>query len=269
MKYYWRGFIGHARVARDFLLDLIFPIHCLRCEVEGEWLCKKCKRKLELNTQDYCPECNEKNSYFGAFCLLCQPNKSLDGIWVAGDYQNKLLAKIIKKYKYHFIKDLNHILGEFVARYIFSLINQTRLTKLNIVSDSIWRSFDRLKKAPALLFDLGDSILIPVPLHQRRLRWRGFNQSLVLAEEIAKHFSIAVVDDCLVRQHHTKAQAKLSKKERLVNLKNCFVCRYPLKNKNIILIDDVTTTGTTLNECAKALKASGAKSIWGLVIARG
>ncbi|MDM8000956.1 MAG: phosphoribosyltransferase family protein [Dehalococcoidia bacterium] len=112
--------------------------------------------------------------------------------------------------------------------------------------------------------------LVPVPLHSRRLRERGYNQSALLAAEISKWNGLPVVTDSLVRTRHTKAQVKTdSAEERQRNMAGAFGCRdVRLAGKRILVIDDVCTTGATLNSCAAALRAAGAVSVWGLTLAR-
>ncbi|MDA1060735.1 MAG: phosphoribosyltransferase family protein [bacterium] len=116
--------------------------------------------------------------------------------------------------------------------------------------------------------------LVPVPLHKARLKYRGFNQSLLLAEYLSKRFKRSCVLDCLHRLKNSERQAKLGKLERQINLQGAFCLN--VKNPNlsvsgrrVVLIDDVATTCSTLNECAKTLKSGGAKSVTGLVLARG
>ncbi len=113
-------------------------------------------------------------------------------------------------------------------------------------------------------------VLVPVPLHQKRVRERGYNQSGLLAAELSKLTSLPVVDDCLIRQRHAPPQAKTpTVDERRGNVANAFTCHNSkLQNKQILLIDDVSTSGATLDACAVALKAAGATSVWGLVLAR-
>jgi ComF family protein len=113
-------------------------------------------------------------------------------------------------------------------------------------------------------------VLVPVPLHQKRLRERGYNQSRLLAKELGKLTNLPVVDDCLIRQRHAPPQARSSTvEERRSNVAGAFVCRdHRLQNKQVLLIDDVSTSGATLDAGATALKATGATSVWGLVLAR-
>jgi len=113
-------------------------------------------------------------------------------------------------------------------------------------------------------------VLVPVPLHPKRLRERGYNQSSLLAKELGKLTSLPVVDDCLIRQRHALPQTKTSTvAERWSNVANAFTCRdRRLRDKPVLLIDDVSTSGATLDACAAALKAAGASSVWGLVLAK-
>jgi len=113
-------------------------------------------------------------------------------------------------------------------------------------------------------------VLVPVPLHQKRLRERGYNQSSLLAKELGKLINLPVVDDCLIRQRHAPPQTRTSTvDERWSNVADAFTCHdHGLRDKQVLLIDDVSTSGATLDACAAALKAAGATSVWGLVLAR-
>ena len=113
-------------------------------------------------------------------------------------------------------------------------------------------------------------VLVPVPLHQKRLRERGYNQSSLLAQELGKLINLPVVDNYLFRQRHAPPQARTSTvEERQSNVADAFTCRdQRLQGKQVLLIDDVSTSGATLNACAAALKAIGATSVWGLTLAR-
>jgi ComF family protein len=113
-------------------------------------------------------------------------------------------------------------------------------------------------------------VLVPVPLHRKRLKERGYNQSGLLARELGKPINLAMVDDCLIRRHPTPPQARTSNvDERQSNVADAFTCcDRRLQNKQVLLIDDVATSGATLNACATALKAAGATSVWGLALAR-
>ncbi len=113
-------------------------------------------------------------------------------------------------------------------------------------------------------------VLVPVPLHRKRLRERGYNQSHLLAKELGKLVKLPVIDNYLIRKWFAPPQAKTTTvDERRSNVFNAFTCRdHRLKDKQVLLIDDVSTSGATLDACAAALKAGGATSVWGLVLAR-
>ena len=119
-------------------------------------------------------------------------------------------------------------------------------------------------------YPLPAEVLVPVPLHGRRLRERGYNQSGLLAGGLGKLVGAPVVDDCLIRSRHTPPQAKTATvAERVSNVAAAFSCRdHRLWGRGVLLIDDVATSGATLDGCAAALKEAGAASVWGLALAR-
>jgi len=150
-----------------------------------------------------------------------------------------VIRKAIHQLKYQNLKAISPCLAELLADYLRS--------------DS-----------------LPGEILVPVPLHPRRLKERGYNQSSLLAKELGKLTNFGVVEDCLVRIKEASPQVRAANvEERRKNVANAFVCRNDkLSGKQIILIDDVCTSGATLESCAIALKNKGALSVWGLTLAR-
>ena len=117
---------------------------------------------------------------------------------------------------------------------------------------------------------LNADLVIPVPLHPTRLREREFNQSLLLADQVAAHIHLPLSFTNLVRTAQSEPQSTLSRKERMRNLRRAFAVRHPelVAQKRILLIDDVFTTGTTVNECAKVLRKAGAEAVLVLTVAR-
>ncbi|MDR0291705.1 MAG: ComF family protein [Elusimicrobium sp.] len=111
-------------------------------------------------------------------------------------------------------------------------------------------------------------IICPVPLHSFKQRRRGYNQSALLAQNLAENKNIFYDEKLLLRKKNTSAQAKLKKAERIKNVENAFECRADVKGKIILLVDDVCTTGSTLEACAAALKAAKAKKVYALTLAR-
>jgi ComF family protein len=114
------------------------------------------------------------------------------------------------------------------------------------------------------------NVLVPVPLHPRRLRQRGYNQSVLLARELGKLTGLPVIADCLHRSKNSLPQARTANvEERRENVAGAFACNSEkLRGGGVILVDDVCTTGATLEACAVALKDGGAESVWGLTLAR-
>jgi ComF family protein len=122
----------------------------------------------------------------------------------------------------------------------------------------------------ALPAELDADVIVPVPLHPSRLRDRGFNQSLLLADHLGRHLGRPVSTTELIRTVATEPQTSLTRSARIRNLRRAFVVRHTeaFGGRNVLLIDDVFTTGTTLNECAKALRSAGAAMVSALTLAR-
>lgn len=231
------------------MLDILFPLQCIGCGKKKSWICDLCLHHIPLRLEQHCPACLRHTTPFGQVCFACQDSAkpALDGLFIASYYRDTLLPRAIHTYKYRFIKDLSIPLGSLLLH---------ALSKTDL--------------------PLPDT-LIPVPLHSRRLRFRGFNQAELLARILSSQLTpgleIPLLTDTLLRIRSTKPQMKTeSREERLTNLKNAFRVatgkRAPLEGKSLWLIDDVATTGTTLEECALVLKQAGAKSVFGIVLAR-
>jgi len=228
-------------VVQKIILDGLFPIHCLGCGKFDEWICADCHGTLPILTEQHCPVCKKHLTQNGIVCPDCHDTTqdSFDSVFVASYYHDKLLKKAIHYYKYRFIRTLSEPLSLLLAQ---ALQNSTLTTP---------------------------DIVIPVPLHKRRYRWRGFNQANNLAKEL--DLQIPVITDILIRVRYTVPQVKMqNKNQRQENLSDAFVIKDSLQvmGRNILLIDDVMTTGATLAECARILKASGAKTVSCLVLAR-
>lgn len=210
------------------VLTLFLPMECLGCKKENTYLCDDCFNKIKIK---------DKIEPFE------HPLEYLDGIMSATDYDNKLIQSMIHYLKFRFIKELAEPLANLLIKF--------------------HHSTSAPECAPALL-------IIPVPLNKKRFLERGFNQAELIATIFADHFNYPLMTDLVVRYRYTPHQVGLKKKERLTNVKNSFkVTDFgKIKNQSIILIDDVVTTGSTLEEIAKVLKEAGAVEVWGLVVAK-
>jgi len=228
---------------RAYLLDLIFPKFCLGCKKEGMWLCPDCQAAIKANTDKTCPICKQINEN-GSVCGSCRKKSYLDGLWVLADYDDRLIQDLIKAIKYDYICELSANFGCLAEKYFAGL----PLNKENL-------------------------FLLPMPLHRRRQLERGFNQAEIIAGSIGKIMGLPLIDPLLVRKKYLKAQAKLSREERIANIRSAFSFNKRFlavsKLSRIILVDDVYTTGATMQECAKILKNEGFNNVWGLVVARG
>jgi len=230
--------LPQAAKLKGIALDLLFPRWCVGCGKEGKLLCDSCRRSLSKIVPPFCPQCG-KPQPSGVLCPSCvswQP--AIDGIRSPFRF-NGVMQQAIHQLKYKNLRALAQPLAELLKDY---------LTNNPVPGE----------------------VLVPVPLHQKRLKERGYNQSSLLARVLGRLTGLPVVDDCLIRHRHTPPQVKTSSvAERQRNVTDAFFCRdQRLRDKQVLLIDDVATSGATLDACAAALKAAGAGTVWGLVLAR-
>ncbi len=235
---------------KNFILDLLFPKFCLGCQKEGSYLCQDCRSTLDISEFNYClcdksPQRLPSGSKSGK-CSRCQ-DKKLSGLFFALPYKKKALTKkLIHQFKYKpYLKDLSKTLASILVEHFLISGKNT---------DEVWDS----------------GILVPVPLDKKKLKIRGYNQSEELAKKLAKILQIPVVSDVLIKIKPTAPQMELTKEEREKNLQGAFIVKNPsaIAQGKIFLVDDVYTTGSTMEECAKVLRDAGAKSVWGIAIAR-
>lgn len=225
------------------VLNFFFPDVCVICGEDTNKnnlsVCRKCLNKIEFIKPPYCQTCFLPLPDGGAHCWRCRKTKyHFEKVVAAGLYTGVLRELILKFKEKDFLKTaLGNLLLFVVTKNID--INQ---------------------------FDL----IAAVPLSKKKEFGRGYNQSQLLAEFLGKNLNKEVVSNNLVRIRETKPQFELSREERIVNLKDAFGVKEPLvfKGKNIIIVDDVTTTCTSLEECSKALKNAGAKKVFCAVLAR-
>ena len=252
----------YAQRALVWFLDAIFPIRCIGCGKFGNYICRGCLGATSIKKNFECVGC-KRNTPFGQTCYLCAKTNSIDQLLIVADYKNPLVEKALKFLKYKFISDLEGPLLVLMKKYLKWL---TLDKKFNIFE----ASNPQAQRAEQSSYD--GPLLIPVPLHPRRLNWRGFNQSELFARDLADTFQMEMVSDVIERIINSTPQADIKEREeRLKNLNGIFKVSNEDKiaGREILLIDDVCTTGATLNECARVLKENGATKIVGLVVARG
>ncbi len=209
-----------------------------------------------------CPRCGKPQSS-GILCPSCVSwQAEIDGIRSPFRFEG-VIRQAIHQLKYRNIRALALPLAKLLSdgtcySYLHLFIPTTQIPLAKLLSDYLSTN------------PVPGEVLVPVPLHPKRLRERGYNQSNLLAHELGKLINLPVIDDCLIRQRHASPQAKTSTvDERRSNVANTFSCRdHRLRGKPTLLIDDVSTSGATLDACATVLKEAEATSVWGLVIAR-
>ena len=239
--------------SKDFLLNLLFPKFCLGCQKENTYLCDDCRGLLEISEFSYCLcEANGKpkrlitDQLQIGKCSQCK-NKELSGLYFALPYKEKQLTKkLIYQFKYKpYLKDLAKTLASIlIEHFVISGKN----------TNEVWEN----------------GVLIPIPLDKNKIKIRGYNQSEELAKELSSILQIPVISNNLVKIKETKPQMELKKEEREKNLNGAFQLKNPaeLSGKKIFLVDDVYTTGSTMNECARILKKANIKQVWGIALAR-
>jgi ComF family protein len=210
---------------------------------------KNLSRTLSEKVRDllfpkFCVDCKKEGDWL---CENCRPVKAffqegqaianLDGVTNLFTYGENSVSKLIQMFKYNYLLEIADIFEKIISNTEFK---------------NIWQDF----------------VIIPVPLHARRERERGFNQAEVLAKLFAKKLGLNINKN-LDRVIYTAQQAKLSQEDRPLNLKDAFIFSDKVLPEKVLLVDDVYTTGATMQECAKVLKDKGVKIVWGLVLARG
>lgn len=218
------------------LKNLVAPVNCLGCGEEGPWVCVDCRKSLAPGRPETCAICGKAAG--DGICSKCQVRAPLNGVVSLFSYAEPVVQDLVQQAKYG---------GHFDA--------------LSFFAETFRRTY--LRRLPH-----HDWTVAPIPIHQKRLAKRGFNQSQVLAQGLFAGREEVV--NLLKRKKDTAAQVKLTKTKRLTNVRGCFAYIGPKEvPENILLVDDVITTGATLGEAAILLRRKGAKNIWAVTIAHG
>lgn len=216
------------------LLDLVFPPRCLGCRRLGTYFCGRCAASIRRLPEPFCPSCARIVDPRFPVCRCARP--ALRYALAAGQFSGAL-RDAIHRFKYQGMSAGASALAALLRPAIASLARQ-------------------------------DLVLVPLPLHPQRLRERGYNQAALLARALALDGPLPSVEDALRRVKATRAQASLGAAERARNMAGAFAAN-PARcaGRRFVLIDDVCTTGATLQSAAQALHAAGARDIYGLVLA--
>lgn len=232
------------------LMDILYPKTCLACKSrigetkDEDLICKKCYSEIKINLPPFCTSCGrhlEKKNLNKNICPACIRNRlHFDRAYSPCVYDG-VTKKLIHEFKYKGKDNL----GKPLSKIMINFIKEYGL--------------------PVNYLDF----IIPIPLHKTRLREREFNQAEILSMHIAEEFKINLASDILLRHRQTKTQTELKNNERFLNVTNSFSVnnRLSIKEKNLLLIDDILTTGATSSEAALTLKNAGAQTVFVLTLA--
>lgn len=229
------------------IADILFPISCLGCGVSGASLCKACALRVRINTRHFCFYCR-KRAPLGVTHPACRAYTVLDGISVATAWPDSLIRHAVHLLKYQGVVSLTDPLAQCMKR---ALISHPVLSRM---------------------IESSDTRIIPVPLHPKKKRTRGFNQSELLAGALVP--AERILSDAIFRRFNSPSSASLSRRNaRIERSRGIYALaphRLPLiTGHDIILIDDVVTSGSTLSEIARLAHAARAKHIWAFTLAHG
>lgn len=225
---------------RRLIKDILFPVYCLGCQKEGTWLCSYCLKKIPLQGIFCCPLCHCVTEN-GKACMWCSQQSPLEQVVAMSAYESKTtIARLLHALKYTYATEcLPHV---------------TSLLK------SFFQKYEHL-------FSPID-IIVPIPLHRMRQAERGFNQAELLAECCSTILEIPV-EKIGERIKNTEQQAHQSREQRFEQMTDVFTCTADVQGRRVLLVDDVYTTGATMQSCAQAFLDAGAQDVSGFIIARG
>ena len=232
-----------------YALHLLYPLKCQICKAKLEventrHICIHCRRKIKINLPPFCLKCGKSRTQglSDTTCRECKENRYLfDRAWAVSIYEG-VIKECLLLFKYRKKRRLLKLFSELACNFMERFIDYQPI-----------------------------DLISAVPLSKNKMRQREFNQSGLLAREIGGEFKKTVLNDNLIKIKDTPSQVTLSGAKRRLNLTGAFKAKEPrlFKDKNILLIDDVFTTGSTLNECSEVLKKAGAKKVYALALARG
>ena len=236
--------MAHRKMIRAGLTQLLYPLRCPVCDgivvPAGEKICLECLKKLKLLTPPWCMKCGKKLTAEAELCSDCQKKEHR---FVRGRalYEYESAASAIYRFKYSGRREYADFFGEQTAEYLGSFIRGVK-----------------------------PDALIPIPLHRRRKNERGYNQAQLLAERAGEYLDLPVRSDILVREKNTSPLKYQNPEERQNNLKKAFnILQNDVKLKRVVLVDDIYTTGSTIDEAAGTLRAGGVEEVFFIALACG
>lgn len=226
------------------LLQLLYPLRCPVCDrivkPAGERICLECLGRLKILTPPWCMKCGKKLAEEGEYCRDCRRKEHAFRRGRAL-YEYESAARSIYRFKYSGRREYGAYFGEQMADYLGPFIRS-----------------------------VSPDALIPIPLHKKRLAARGYNQAELLARAVGERLEIPVCADFLVREKNTIPLKYENPQERQNNLKKAFnIARNDVKLKKVIVVDDIYTTGSTMDEVTGVLKAAGVEEVYFAALAIG
>ncbi len=248
VKTAWRSLLIRARGFGGTVLDLIYPPGCMVCgrDVDAkEWICQACDESLPRLTGRLCKRCSLplEGHFVGPFeCPNCRDHIPAFETAVSAMRARGAVRELIHRFKYDSASSLAVPLGQWLREALLD-------GRLELIHP--------------------ETLLVPVPLHPVRIRERGYNQSELLAREISRAEGLHLAN-ILERTRATRTQTALDRREREENLDGAFRLRSGanVRDREILLVDDVLTTGSTIDACAKVLKSAGAYRVRAVTVAR-
>ncbi len=231
-----------------YIIQALFPSRCLNCKVytQKSLLCKSCFDEINIYRYFICPTCHKRIDFNNLILCSHPSSQNIKALLACTDYSDDTVKDLIHKFKYERFLRLTNIFDKIICQSLASYQDY---------------------------FKYNNFLIIPVPLHWIKTKRRGFNQSTIIAKSISEFLNVPINDRLLIRYKNNPSQAKINDPIlRQQNVNDIFKINENLKslikNKNIILVDDVFTTGSTLNECAKVLKQNGTNLIVAICLAR-
>ncbi len=224
------------------LINFIYPLRCLVCgkdlhPYDSNYICDEHRRQIRIIDKPFCEKCGKKmygRTVEELTCDECKTTKrNFDRAFSATE-NNEVMRQLIHQYKYNRKEYLKNSFSQMMFSFINKYVDISQI-----------------------------DFIIPVPLHWRRYKWRGFNQAAELSKIISKKYKISIIKRNLRRKRFTTPQVFVPREERKKNIKDAFevMVKKEIKGKNILLVDDFFTTGATADECARALKKAGAVQV--------
>lgn len=249
----WRT--GKEDKRYDWLVDWLYPPRCRACGArilgrDAQYFCAVCWKQVHLLRHPLCSICGRPfpdgsgDDHECGACIARPPRFAKARSWAFYPREEDVehpLRRVVQKFKYGRKTALGKPLGRLMAEGSEEFLGSLEL-----------------------------DVIVPVPLHPKRLRWRGFNQSVLLGREVSRRYNTPLDPFALQRSVATPPQTQLTEEERRRNVRGAFEINpeRPVKGKHILIIDDVYTSGATVNECSRALMRGGAKGVYVLTLAR-